>query len=70
LNCKIYCYEFWKICDLVFEIKDFGVVVIAEYPIDGEWLKENWDSLDQYESGFNCKWNKTYIGSVVCQEQR
>lgn len=64
MKCKIYCYEYGNICDLVFEIRDFGVVSIEEYPMDSEWIKEHWSSLEQYESSFKCRFTKTYIGTV------
>lgn len=64
MNCKIYCYEYGKICDLVFEIKDFGVVSIEQYPVDNEWMKEHWSCLKDYEDSFKCKYIKTYIGTV------
>lgn len=62
--CKIYCYEGHNICDLVFRIKDFGVVSIEHYPVDEDWNKMNWDDLKEYESTLKFKYVKTIIGTV------
>lgn len=62
---NIYCYERGKICDLVFVEKDFGVIAIEHYPITGEFLKEIYRDIEQYESTLELtKLVKTFIGTV------
>ena len=64
MKCKIYCYEHGSTCDLVFYIKDFGVISIEHYELDNEFLKEQWKDLREFESSENVKFIKTYIGEV------
>jgi len=64
MRCKIYCYQHKKICDLVFEIKNFGVVSMEHYPVDDYYWKTHWESLKDYESTHSVKFKKTYIGEV------
>lgn len=64
MNCKIYCYQHEDTCDLVFEIKGFGVVAIEHCDLKNEFLREQWKDLREYESTLKRKFIKTYIGTV------
>lgn len=64
MDCKIYCYQYRDTCDLVFEIKGFGVVTIEHYDLDNEFWREHWKDLKEYESTLKRKFIKTYIGTV------
>ena len=61
---KIYCYERPGIFDIVFVDPDFGAISIEEYRIDGEYIREYWRDLKQYESSHLGKYIKTFVGDL------